>query len=276
MAWIFSNTGAGIAEEAGKQSNFSKVLFGDSNHYANEKARVLKKLEKKGKKEGAVNMKENFTAATKRNVSDYLSAQDLNYKDTKHLRTKARLTRGVMAGTAIGAAVLTPRLASGGTLTVNNKGEKDIAGIPFVQQRRFMTKKGDIMSKGKIASNSDAAEQSLMSMLFNGNNKGKAILDEQRKKELAIMSREMTKRDGIETNVVERPYSKTKRRLGEYLGAQDMIGDAASHKTKAMIVRNGGLAVAGTAAMLTPRFLSGGNMTTNSRGEKDIAGIPFV
>ena len=33
---------------------------------------------------------------------------------------------------------------------------------------------------------------------------------------------------------------------------------------------------AGAATAIGVRYLSGGNMTTNSMGERDIAGIPFV
>ncbi len=125
MANIFSNLGPGLAKAAGEQSNFSRIVNGDANHFNLQQNKANKKLAKK-------NATETAFSSMKRNVKDYFNAQDLNYKDTVHLRNKAKLARGGMALAAFGGAALATRYADGGSLTRNSKGEKDIAGIPFI------------------------------------------------------------------------------------------------------------------------------------------------
>jgi hypothetical protein len=62
--------------------------------------------------------------------------------------------------------------------------------------------------------------------------------------------------------------------VGRYFGATDMRGQSGRFMTGA--VRNGA-AVGGVMAAGTGlRYLSGGGMTYNNQGQRDIAGIPFI
>lgn len=77
---------------------------------------------------------------------------------------------------------------------------------------------------------------------------------------------------------------KTSKRLGRSFDRQAAMsyaknyaigGDYAGQGAKraGVVLARTGLA---TGAVVAPRYLSGGDMTTNRNGERDIAGIPFI
>lgn len=62
-----------------------------------------------------------------------------------------------------------------------------------------------------------------------------------------------------------------KDKIGVFATAKGYFGDSVHGKTR---IKAAAGAVAGVG--LGTRYLSGGNLTTNSQGESDIVGIPFV
>ena len=120
----------------------------------------------------------------------------------------------------------------------------------------------------------EAKDQSLASMLFNGNAKHFRDTHIDMNAQYLNESKKLQRKGKLPKDKVlqEKPTATMKRNATDYLTARDM----AENKGKALAVRHGALALAGTAAMVGPRYLSGGNMSTNNRGERDIAGIPFI
>lgn len=79
--------------------------------------------------------------------------------------------------------------------------------------------------------------------------------------------------DGYQDQMVS-GIGDTIKGVGRYFGATDMRGQ--SGRATAMAVR-GGVAAAGYMGANTAlRYVSGGGMTYNNTGERDIAGIPFL
>lgn len=156
------------------------------------------------------------------------------------------------------------------------------------------------MTIGKILSNSGegiagaAAEQSRLSKLFIGDKEGRKVINDELDKHFGSLRKSL---EGDEKSLKEFDIlAKPMRALGKaemYFKGMDRHGALAKYDNafdvpdglyekaqkdarNSAIARTSGAVALGGAAMVGTRYLSGGNLSTNNSGQRDIVGIPFV
>lgn len=120
---ILSNAAENLSTRAAKeQGNLSRMFTGTRRAQAQEAQNVLN-LAKKGNYTGA-------TAEAAANVTRHAMAKDMEGMGKS--RAGAIAARNGLAIAALGAGAVGTRYMTGGTATMNNRGQRDIAGIPFM------------------------------------------------------------------------------------------------------------------------------------------------
>lgn len=155
---MFSNLGAGLAGSASKESNsVGGRVFSNKGNNVHPTSTPAGNVLQSAKNIAIGNraMREDTKEVVSK-VKGQIAKQNLSEKDTKRANriinmtaakdyAKNYVTGGDYAGTglkragvvaarhgAAAGAMLAPRIITGGDLTTNGNGERDIAGIPFV------------------------------------------------------------------------------------------------------------------------------------------------
>lgn len=120
---ILSNAVENLSTRAAKeQGTLSRMFTGTRSVQAKEAQNVLN-LAKKGNYVGA-------TSEGAANITRHAMAKDMEGMGKS--RAGAIAARNGVALAALGAGAVGARYATGGTATTNRRGERDIAGIPFM------------------------------------------------------------------------------------------------------------------------------------------------
>ena len=143
--------------------------------------------------------------------------------------------------------------------------------------------------KPKIKANGDVKEQSTFSRVLFGDRKGMQSLHDNTRPQVEREVRKLSPNASKEDIERQTKHHMREVKLLSYLRGNDIMQstpngvkngkyteEALRNGRNARIARYSAGAIGSTGLMLAPRFISGGNVTTNNKGERDIAGIPFI